>query len=121
MTLLEALVALSIAALVITAGIEASRDATERSALARLDIEATNRAASLLAAINPDDVRDSGTFIGHDANRGLSWRVDVDVDAGNTEFGNDAIDVTASVHIARGGLVADRAISELKLKADGRR
>ena len=115
MSLLEALIALGIAALIVAAGFESSRLAIERSAIATLNIEAATLAANSLASIDITDPEHFTHIEGRDDNKAISWMVDTEAD--ETEFGPTAVAMTATARVARGGIVAEKTVSILKLKA----
>jgi hypothetical protein len=107
---MEALIALLVAALVVSAGIEASSNAARRIAIAALDTEATAKAASLLAAMPTSPA--SNHYEGADETKGIRWRLDLKSD--DAEFGRGLMDATAVVRISRNGLATERSLSELK-------
>jgi hypothetical protein len=110
MTLLEALIAIAIATLTIVTGLEASRHAGERSAIAALDIEAATMAANLVVGA---DLAGPDHLEGRDDRTGTQWTVALV--ANDPEFSPRAVDVTARVRIVRGGLVSEKTVSELRL------
>jgi hypothetical protein len=115
MTLLEALIALGIAGSIIVAGMQVSRLAAERAAIATLDIEAAAIAANVLAAVDVNNATNNEHLHGRDDDKGATWTVDILPN--EPEFGTAAVDVTATVQIARGALVAEKTISNLKLRS----
>ena len=114
MTLLEALLALVIAFGVITSALEASRTATNRSAIAHLEAEAALDAEALLSRVGTELPLNPGRLEGQDGN-GEHWVVDV----GPEGMGGDALrayQIKADVRIARAGLSAHSSVATLKLR-----
>src|SRR3954453_6615723 len=113
MNLLEAAIALIIAAGVIAAALEASPISAGRTALARLETEATIRAEALLAGAGAGRPLAPGRTEGGDGDS-VRWVVDIQRD----EFGRgppDAYQVSADVRISRDGRSVRQKLVTLKL------
>ena len=113
MNLLEAAIALIIAAGVIAAALEASHMSAGRTALARLETEAVIRAEALIAGAGSDLPLVPGRVEGGDG-RSVRWIVDIQHD----EFGKgppDAYQISADVSISRDGLSVRQRLVTLKL------
>lgn len=110
MNLLEALVALMMAAGVIAAGLEASYQAQARTALARLETEAVVRAEALLARTGAEIPLQTGHFDGADGNS-VRWALDIQRDE-SVKGPPYGFQVTADVVVTRDeGLVRQKLVT----------
>lgn len=113
MTLLEAAIAVVMVAGITIGAVEASRSAITRDAFARLQVEATLKANTLLANAGTTLPLRAGRHEGMEE-RGIRWALDISspLDAHDRV---KAFEVVAEVAIARGGLSARSHLATLKL------
>lgn len=110
MTLIEALVALTIVAASLTGAFEACRMATQRQALAAIEVEAANAAANLL---NSSKESSAASHLEETEANGLRWSIDTEL----LRSGKDVIGTqrVASVTINRGGISTEKSLASLTL------
>jgi hypothetical protein len=114
MNVLESLLALIIAFGVVASAIEASRIATSRSAIARLQTEAALDAEALLSRVGNDLPLNPGHLEGTEGN-GVHWVIDVWPASRETDA-LQAYQITSDVGITRAGISAHNKVATLKFR-----
>ena len=116
MTILETIIALAIAFSVVGGALEASRMATARVALARLQVDAAIKAERLLSKVGAELPLAAGNSEGVEEG-GVTWSLDVSPYHPAAK-GPMAFDIAAHVEIRRGGLVARQDVATMKLRSE---
>lgn len=115
MTLIETLVAMTVAVGVVVVGLESARQSIERTNLSALETEASLRAEALMGRVGADVPLAPGRREGSDEDIGR-WSLDIRLDEASSRR-LAAYHIVASVSVTRGQRSASSTLETLKLKA----